>query len=136
MTRLSLVTVLILAPLCYSDDDPTRLFPNPTANKDVRLGKPNDLNGYFPFTPPATKLSRDNRKSQVQAQTLVALGLWPMPAKAPLNPVIHGKIDRDGYTVEKVFFASMPGHYVSGNLYRPTGKTDKKRPAILNPHGH
>ena len=60
----------------------------------------------------------------------MAEGLWPMPEKTPLNAVIHGKIERDGYTIEKVFFASMPGHYVSGNLYRPTGKTGKL-PAVL-----
>src|SRR5439155_8436864 len=35
----------------------------------------------------------------------------------------------------KVFFASYPGHYVCGNLYRPTGKTGRL-PAILSPHGH
>ena len=58
-----------------------------------------------------------------------------MPEKMPLQPVIHGKIQRDGYTIEKVYFASLPGHYVSGNLYRPTGKTGKL-PAILSPHGH
>ena len=45
-----------------------------------------------------------------------------MPEKTPLNPVVHGKIDRDGYTIEKVFFASLPGHYVSGNLYRPKNR--------------
>lgn len=58
-----------------------------------------------------------------------------MPAKSPLNPVIHGAIARDGYTVEKVFFASLPGHYVTGNLYRPTGTTEK-HPAVLAPYGH
>ena len=45
----------------------------------------------------------------MREQVLVANGLWPMPPRTPLNPVIHGKIDRDGYTVEKVFFASLPG---------------------------
>jgi dienelactone hydrolase len=58
-----------------------------------------------------------------------------MPEKRPLNPVIHGKIYRDAYTIEKVFFASYPGHYVSGNLYRPKGKPGK-RPGVLSPHGH
>ena len=29
----------------------------------------------------------------------------------------------------------MPGHYVSGNLYRPKGKTGKL-PGVLFPHGH
>jgi cephalosporin-C deacetylase-like acetyl esterase len=136
MSRLSLVTVLILASISNSDDNPTRLFPNRSELKDVRLQKPRDLNGYFPFTPPADKASWNDRAAKVRTQLLVANGLWPLPEKTKLEPVIHGKIERDGYTVEKVFFASMPGHYVSGNLYRPTGKSDGKRPAILNPHGH
>src|SRR5579864_7599350 len=58
-----------------------------------------------------------------------------MPEKIPLRPVIHGKIDRDDYTIEKVYFASYPGHYVSGNLYRPKQKNGK-RPGVLCPHGH
>jgi cephalosporin-C deacetylase-like acetyl esterase len=46
------------------------------------------------------------------------------------------------YTIEKVYFESLPGHYVTGNLYRPAGASreigvvDGKRPAILCPHGH
>src|SRR5262249_44218178 len=49
------------------------------------------------------------------------------------------KIDRDEYTIEKVYFASMPGHYVSGSLYRPKTKekpADKSLPGVLCPHGH
>src|SRR5262245_44874550 len=136
MVRTSLVTVLILAAAGYSDDDPTRLFPEKSALKDTRLDPPRDLNGYFPFTPPATKEGWNDRAKQVRTQTLVALGLWPMPEKTPLDAVIHGKIERDGYTIEKVYFASMPGHYVSGNLYRPTAKVEGKRPGVLCPHGH
>ena len=102
---------------------------------DPRLGPPKTLNGYFPFTPPKTIEEWAKRKTEVREQLLVALGLWPMPDKTPLNPVVHGKIERDGYTVEKVFFVSRPGHYVTGNLYRPTGGT-KPRPAVLYPHGH
>ncbi len=77
----------------------------------------------------------EERAKELQIQVLIANGLWPMPEKTPLNPVVHGKIDRDDYTVEKVFFASAPGHYVCGNLYRPKGKTGKL-PAVLSPHGH
>jgi dienelactone hydrolase len=65
----------------------------------------------------------------------VALGLWPMPEKTPLNAVIHGRIDRGEYTVEKVYFESYPGFFVTGSLYRPKGKSDRL-PAILSPHGH
>jgi len=65
----------------------------------------------------------------------VTLGLWPMPTKTPLNPVIHGLIDQGDYTIEKVYFESIPGFYVTGNLYRPKDQVGK-RPAVLSPHGH
>jgi hypothetical protein len=136
MRRTAFVTVLILSAPGYSDADPTQLFPDKSQLKDVRLEKPKDLNGYFPFTPPATRDAWNERAKRVRTQLLVSNGLWPLPEKTPLNPVIHGKIERDGYTIEKVYFASMPGHYVTGNLYRPTAKVDGKRPAVLNPHGH
>ena len=102
---------------------------------DRRLGPAQTLNGYFPLTPPASKEAWEARRKELREQLLVANGLWPMPPKTPLQPVIHGKIDRDDYTIEKVFFASVPGHYVSGNLYRPKGKTGKL-PGVLCPHGH
>jgi dienelactone hydrolase len=91
---------------------------------------PHDFKADF-----ADRTAWENRADFLRHQALVALGLWPMPPKTPLNPLIHGKIDRDEYTVEKVFFASMPGHYVSGNLYRPKNRTGKL-PAVLAPYGH
>src|SRR5262245_15362706 len=115
--------------------DPTRIFTSDTRCTDSRLGPPKTLHGYFPFHPPTDKKAWEARRKAVREQVLVATGLWPMPEKTPPQPVIHGKIDRDGYTIEKVFFASYPGQYVSGNLYRPKGKKGKL-PAVLNPHGH
>jgi dienelactone hydrolase len=58
-----------------------------------------------------------------------------MPTSTPLNPVIHGKVDCGDYTIEKVYFESIPGFYVTGNLYRPEGKTGRQ-PGVLSPHGH
>jgi dienelactone hydrolase len=121
------------------DKDPTRVLDG--VPKDSRLGPPKDLNGYFPMKVPASKAEWEKRRKDLREQVLVALGLWPMPEKTPLNAVIHGKIDRDDYTIEKVFFASYPGHYVSGNLYRPKlsgGRKppEQKHPAVLSPHGH
>jgi dienelactone hydrolase len=131
--------VCMLVAVCHGRlagaDDPTRVLEDGRRPADSRLGKPRDLNGYFPFAPPATRKEWDARKKQLREQILVATGLWPMPESPPLNPVIHGRIDRDAYTIEKVFFASYPGHYVSGNLYRPKGKLGK-RPGVLSPHGH
>jgi dienelactone hydrolase len=112
-------------------------LPLAAQEKDKRLTEPPKHYNlkYFPWDPPATKEAWEARKPILKEQLLVSQGLWPMPEKAPLNAVIHGKIERDGYTVEKVFFVSHPGHYVTGNLYRPTGKTGKM-PAVLYTHGH
>jgi dienelactone hydrolase len=89
------------------------------------------------WTAPASKEQWAQRRPQVHTQMLAANGLWPLPEKTPLNPTIHGKIERDGYTIEKVFFASYPGHYVTGNLYRPAGaQPGKKHPGVLFAHGH
>ena len=54
--------------------------------------------------------------------------------RTPLNPVVTGRIDRDGYAIEKVIFESQPGFPVTANLYLPEG--DGPFPAILHPCGH
>lgn len=103
--------------------------------EDVRHQPPKDLNGYFPFNPPSSLSEWDVRKEEVRRRILVAEGLWPMPTKTPLNAVIHGKIEREGYTVEKVYFESSPGFFVTGSLYRPTNVKGKV-PAVMFAHGH
>ena len=50
-----------------------------------------------------------------------------MPEKTAPNAVVHGKMDRGDYTVEKVILESYPGHFVTGNLYRPNDKAEGKR---------
>ncbi len=133
---LTLLAVLVALPPLLADTDPTRVLSSGEKLKDRRLGAPRTLNDKdFFLVPPASKQEWEARRQAVREQVLVATGLWPLPPKTPLNPVIHGKIDRDDYTVEKVFFASYPGHYVSGNLYRPKGKTGRL-PGVLCPHGH
>src|SRR5207249_3918715 len=77
----------------------------------------------------------EKRSERVRRQILLSQGLWPMPTKTPLNPVIHGKIDRGEYTVEKVYFESAPGFFVTGNLYRPKNVAGKA-PGVLFAHGH
>lgn len=127
------VVVSLASAVPAADTDPSRVLPGAPA--DLRLGKPKDLNGYFPMAVPSSKQAWEQRRKELREQVLVAEGLWPMPEKLPLKPVIHGKIEWDDYTVEKVYFASLPGHYVTGNLYRPRGK-EGKHPGVLCPHGH
>jgi dienelactone hydrolase len=145
--RALIIAVILTLPALFGfipsgradDKDPPPVLDG--VPNDSRLGKPKDLNGYFPMKVPATLAEWEKRRKELRNQLLVALGLWPLPERTPLNPVIHGKIDRDDYTIEKVFFSSFPGHYVSGNLYRPKRSGDLKRPqgkhpAVLSPHGH
>ncbi len=111
------------------------MLPTGKTPADARLAPPKDYNGYFPFTPSKSKQEWDARSEHVRRQMLVANGLWPMPTKTPHKAVVHGKVARDGYTVEKVFLESYPGHFVTGNLYRPLGKPGRL-PGVLCPHGH
>ena len=109
--------------------------PTYAAPADPRLGPLRDLDSHFPFTPAASADAWRGRAADLRRQVRVAIGLWPWPTRTPLNAVVHGAVAREGYTVERVFFESMPGHFVTGSLYRPTGRTGRL-PAVLSPHGH
>ncbi len=88
----------------------------------------------FPLIVPRTLELWQQRAERIREQVLVATGLWPMPERTPLNAVVHSPIDRDTYTIAKVYFASRPGHYVTGNLYKP--KASLSQPGVLFAHGH
>ncbi len=63
--------------------------------------------------------------------------LETLPKRTPLNPKFRNKKTMNGYSVEAVIFESVPGFFVTGNLYKPTGKIKKKSlPVILCTHGH
>jgi len=112
-----------------------RVFTEGQLPNDVRLKPLKDLNGHFPFKVPATLGQWEKRKAELQLRVQVATGLFPMPARTPLNAVIYGKVKRDGFTAEKIYFESVPGFYVTGILFRPEVAKGKV-PAILCPHGH
>ncbi|GAB5439910.1 MAG: hypothetical protein Fues2KO_02590 [Fuerstiella sp.] len=76
-----------------------------------------------------------DRAARIRRQILTGANLWPLPQKTPLNSVIHNKRDYEGYSVEAAAFEAVPGFFVYGNLYRPTGRTGPF-PGILCPHGH
>ena len=135
-TRLpiSLFFLLVLAAATVGAEPPGGQ-PDGRLLDDKRLGPLVNLDGYFPFTPYKSKEAWQERAQRLHRQLLVATGLWPMPTKTAPEAVVHGKVVRDGYTVEKVYLQSYPGHFVTGNLYRPQGRTGRL-PAVLSPHGH
>ncbi len=102
---------------------------------DRRDGPLRDLNGYFPFTPPTDAAAWSEQQARIRQRVQVALGLLPMPTRTPLHAVIHGKIDGGDYTIEKAYFESAPGLFVTGNLYRPKN-VQGKAPVVLFAHGH
>lgn len=112
-----------------------RVLPEGELPNDARLGDLKDLNGYFPFQPSESPEAWEERKEYVKRQMLLASGLWPMPPRPAITAEIHGRVERDDYTVDRVVFESSPGLLVTGSLYKPK-KIDGKAPAILCPHGH
>ena len=84
---------------------------------------------------PATKAEWEARAQKIRAQIREGMELEKIPAKPNSAPIIHTKRVMDGYTIENVAFESMPGIYVTGNLYRPV-KKQKSYAGILCPHGH
>ncbi len=117
-------------------DQPSDVLSGNEALQDRRLAPPKDLNGHFPFVVPETPERWQVRREQLRRRILVSNGLWPMPEKPPLNATILPPIRRDGFLVSRVYFQSLPGHYVTGLLFSPGGLADKKVPGVLSPHGH
>ncbi|YCM46103.1 acetylxylan esterase [Verrucomicrobiaceae bacterium 227] len=131
MKQIALLLALLASPLSATP----RALPEGELPNDKRLGDLKDLNGYFPFTAPTSKEEWTDRGAKIKHALKVSAGLFPEPDRTPLNPVIHGKVDGGDFTVEKVYFETRPGFFLTGSLYRPKGGTGK-RPGVLCPHGH
>jgi uncharacterized protein len=89
------------------------------------------LQGHIPVSLPAWT----ERSEKIRQQIKAGMQLEQMPAPVGSAPIIHSRKVMDGYTVENVAFESLPGFYVTGNLYRPL-KKEKSYPGVLCPHGH
>lgn len=132
-TWLALVAGLSLVTLSLAAGP--HVLPDGKLPSDARLAEPKDLDGYFPFTPAKSAEEWNRRADWLKRQVLVSQGIYPLPTKTPLNAVVHGKVYRGDYTVERAYFESMPGLFVTGSLYRPANKPGK-HPVVLCPHGH
>lgn len=97
-----------------------------------------DLRRYdrpYTFQHPVTQAQWLARAEALKRQVLVSAGLFPMPERPDLKPVVTQSAQRDDYVVENVYFETLPGFYVTGNLYRPA-EVQGRIPGIANPHGH
>src|SRR4051794_8680870 len=62
-------------------------------------------------------------------------GLCPCQSGLRSIPQIFDRLEREGYSVEKVLLETLPEFYLGGNLYRPLGKSGRFA-GVASPHGH
>ena len=138
-----ILSSLFLVDLCRGDENktphnPTRVLPPSSERllyrklfydaKDITNARRKELEGSLSSTEEA-----DGRRQQLKRAYAELLG--PLPAKSPLKPRVTGRIEKDGYRIEKILFQSQPGHHVTANLYIPTlGKPPY--PGVLLACGH
>jgi dienelactone hydrolase len=131
LTHISLALAAALAtPMPAQTTSAAASFPRPLRELNT---------DYFPLhhEGPITPEIWARRSHEIRERILLASGLFPLPTRTPLNAVVHGRVERDDYTIDRVFFESFPGHYVTGSLYLPKNPPkDGKMPGILSPHGH
>ncbi|MFN7732158.1 MAG: alpha/beta hydrolase family protein [Pirellula sp.] len=134
---LALVGITLGTPYTLATEPATN-EPTLAESKAAPAATLKDLDGHFPFSVPASVAAWEERSKELKQQLEVSLGLFPRPRLAPVKPVVHSRREMDGYAIEKVYFESLPGFYVSGSLYTPTTalKAGERRPAVLCPHGH
>ncbi len=74
-------------------------------------------------------------KPALREELFDMLGLSPRPEKSPLQSETTATTEETEFIVERVHFQSLPGLYVTGNLYLPR-KIDGPLPTILYVCGH
>lgn len=77
----------------------------------------------------------EDRVAEYRRQFREMLGLDPWPEKSDLKVTITGTLERDDFRVEKLHFQSLPGLYVTANLYLPKNPPGPV-PAVLYLCGH
>src|SRR5262245_54163839 len=77
----------------------------------------------------------EQRRPQIRQQLFEMLSLDPLPPRTDLQATVTGKLDQPDFVVEKLHFQSMPGLYVTANIYVPKNLKGPV-PAILYGCGH
>jgi dienelactone hydrolase len=77
------------------------------------------------------KVRRETYREQIQEM----LGLSPFPPRTELKATVAGKAESEKFVVERISFQSLPGLYVTANLYLPKTLA-APAPAILYLCGH
>ena len=77
----------------------------------------------------------NGRRAEYRRQLFEMLSLDPVPPRTDLKARVTGRVEHEQFTVENLHFQSMPGLYVTANLYLPKG-LKQRAPTILYVCGH
>lgn len=81
----------------------------------------------------STIVEAERRKESVRGALLELMGGLPN-YPGPLNARVTGSLKTKSYIIEKVILESLPGYFVTANLYRPNDPG--RYPAVLLSAGH
>lgn len=94
-----------------------------------------DVAADLAWTQIRTREEYDAYRKAMQAKMIAAIG--GLPERTPLNPVVTGVVKRKGYRVEKLYFESLPGLYVTANLFVPEDlRFSSPYPGVILALGH
>src|SRR5262245_61708958 len=100
LIRVLLLLIFLTVPRCE--------FAAQLPSKDMRATQVQKVETPRTFPKITSKKEWEERAKDIREQILVSCGLWPLPPKTPLNEKIFDRIDREDYSVEKVYFQSYP----------------------------
>ena len=130
MVRLAALVVLVLALPARGQQE------GPAPVRDARATTLVTLDGEHPWS-----FERDGtnawsmRAEALRRQILVAAGLWPLGERPEVSSVSTGQVDRGEYVVRNLALETLPGLWLTANLYVPA-RLEGRAPAVLSPHGH
>lgn len=75
------------------------------------------------------------KEKQRQFHRMLGIDQYLQQERSPLNIKITGTLKRDTYRVDKLYYESLPGLYVTGNLYVPNNIV-RSVPGIVYVCGH
>lgn len=126
----SLLVVFSGGVAAAQDDSNETLMQGNALTEAEAIGKLRDFAGTYDSAE-----QWKQRATRIRKGILAGAQLERRPEPCPLSPIRHSKLQLDGYSVENVAFQSLPGYWVTGNLYLPAEPSDSM-PGVLCPHGH
>jgi cephalosporin-C deacetylase-like acetyl esterase len=81
-----------------------------------------------------TRADAERRQRDVREAVIDLVGGIPRPAAGPVAAKRFATVDDDGFRIENVAYESVPGYWVTANVYVPAGKGPF--PAIVVAPGH